>query len=298
MKKMNMRKTTVLWMFTIIMIITGCSNHRESFIQIDNKNNETAQFETEYYSADGFMHKNGVDLQFSEVAHEITIRDGYFIEDFGESTGAVYTFSIYRFRNKEDNSLLYWEIIVKQSGVFKDVLLIENDEHGAAFPESEKMVTEMDVNFDGANDILVCLGGFGVQGAVAYKCYLTMNDTFVHCPSFSDIVNPGIDVQRNCIWSSWRNSVISHGVGIFYYEDNEFICTEKLTREYQLLENSSKEYTSHWTDEILVDGEWILREYFTEDEYDDDQLQEKLYSDSAYWNRSDDVKILWKSNYE
>lgn len=83
-----------------------------------------------------------------------------------------------------------------------DVLRIENDERGDALPSCEDLVTEIDADFDGTNDLLLCLGHFGTQWAVAYKCWLTRDNALTYCPSFTEIANPALDPERKEVLSS------------------------------------------------------------------------------------------------
>lgn len=241
----------------------------------------------------------------SELAAYISVEDSCTIADYADFRGKNYRCGVFQLRSPEYETILgsgvkmltcdiiYWEIVVLLNEAVVDVLRIEKGECGSAVPACEDLVTEIDVDFDGANDLLLCLGHFGAQGAVAYKCWLTRDNALAYCPSFEEISNPALDPERKEVLSQWRNMAVSHGYGIYRFLEDAFVMTERLTE--QPVNMDSEEIVWSWTDEILVDGEWQLREYFTRNDYDDETLYaEKIYGDTAYWDISSD---RWRSLY-
>lgn len=239
----------------------------------------------------------------SELAAYVFVEDNCTIAGYADVQGENYCCGVFQLRSPEYEAtlgsgvkmptcdIIYWEIAVLRNETVVDVLRIENDERGYAFPDCEDLVTEIDVDFDSVNDLLLCLGHFGTQGAGAYKCWLTRDDALAYCPSFTDISNPALDPERKEILSQWRNMAVSHSYGIYRFMDDAFVMTERLTEEPANM--AAEEIIWSWTDESFVDGAWQLREYFTQDDYDDETLySEKVYGDTAYWDISSD---RWRS---
>lgn len=260
-------KVLLALFFCAIFMLTGCKDTKSL---------------SEYQASD-YEEKPVSDYE------EKPVSDEYRLSDYGEYEGTDYSYGVTCMRKEsEDGSdtSLYWEIEVKQDNHVITVLRVEDFEHGTAFPAASEMVKECDVNFDGKNDILLCLGHFGNQGAAAYKCFLSADSGFLHCPSFTDIANPAVDYAGQFIRSSWRNSAASHSWGLYRFVENEFVLTECLTEE--AIDWKEDEPVFGWKDEILVDGEWQLRESFTEEDYDSETIDDKLYGPDSYWALSDE----------
>lgn len=224
----------------------------------------------------------------------LSLQDGFHISDYGESLGENYSFAVYQISNEKngyERTALYWEIVVIQDNSVIMVLPVNDEEHGDAFPVPSKMITEMDVNFDGKNDILVCLGHFGNQGSVAYKCFLATERGLIHCPSFTEIANPSVDDTNQVVLSQYRNSATSHSWSVFEFIDHEFRETQRLTEKaiYQ-----SDTLIWSFQEEVFLDGEWQTREYFTEEDYDTETIQSKLYGSESYWGLDQEK---WNSLY-
>lgn len=220
-----------------------------------------------------------------ELLNYVSVQEGYQISDYGEYEGTEYSWAVFNMRQEDEqgeNISLYWEIAVLQEGSVIQVLEVEDGEHGAAFPAAADMVTETDVNFDGKQDILIGLGHFGNQGAVVYKCFLGGESGLIYCPSFSEIANPSLDHTAQVVRSQWRNSASSHGWGIFKFTGTEFVETQRLTEtaEYR---NEGEEPVRSWTEEVFLEGEWQVREYYTEEDYDAGTIYNKLYGPESYW---------------
>ncbi len=219
-----------------------------------------------------------------ELLSHINVKDGYAVAEYGESAGNDYSYAVCRFiqdDRPEDDAGMYWEVFVLDGEQMVTVLRIEEDEHGNAFPPASELVLEYDVNFDGVNDILLCLGHFGNQGLVAYKSYLAGNNTFTHCPSFTDIANPAVDSDAHIVRSQWRNWAASHSWAVYTCQDNVFTMTECLTESLKIEEDGTE--TWFWKDEILKDGEWQIREEYTEHDYDPETLYQKRCGPDSHW---------------
>ena len=95
-----------------------------------------------------------------------------------------------------------------------------------------------DINFDGVKDIILDAGGFGNQQAHFEFAWIWEHKTgeYIRCESYREIMNPSVDREKELVWSSWRNSALSHGYGIYRYEDGVFVMKRRLT-ESLLLED-------------------------------------------------------------
>lgn len=104
----------------------------------------------------------------------------------------------------------------------------------------------------------------------------------IYCPSFSEIANPSLDHTAQVVRSQWRNSASSHGWGIFKFTGTEFVETQRLTEtaEYR---NEGEEPVRSWTEEVFLEGEWQVREYYTEEDYDAGTIYNKLCGPESYW---------------
>lgn len=148
----------------------------------------------------------------------------------------------------------------------------------------------VDVDFDGKNDILIDNGHFGNQGFVTFTCFLNENDQYNKCDSFSNIINPSIDITNKKILTSWRNWAASHSWAMYSYDGTQYIMTDCLTEEAitSAQSSSSDEETWGYTIEQLKDGTMQEIESFTTNDYTDEQIYEKIYDEKSYWGISGD----------
>ena len=223
---------------------------------------------------------------------------------YTEISGEEYDYAVYGIsRIKEDNDddnswdssyhLLYYETVVLRDNAI--VTVLRDDSYGGIYSNDfEKIVVEEDVNFDGKNDILVLQGHFGTQGLVRYTCYLQDESGFELCPSFSMIENPRVNSEDEVILASWRNWAASHSWEMYYYIGGEFVGKEMLTEEPAERSDSSGDVWS-WTIEEFIDGKWVVTDYFTEEDYDEEYLhQYMVYGPDAHWDIGQDK---WESLY-
>lgn len=264
-------KSLLMILSCIMVLLVGCTGENPNSIQADVENESTESVtspETNYDPA---------------LLSYISIQDGFHIADYGKSMGTNYSYAVFNMRTDEEaeEEALYWEIVVMQKNSVIMVLRVDNEEHGAAFPAPSEMVVEADVNFDGNHDILICLGHFGNQGLVLYKCFLSTDTGFVLCPSFAEIANPSVDYAEQVVRSQWRNGAASHGWGIFKFINNEFIETERLTEE--AVDYEAGEPIWSWKEEVFLEGEWQTRDYYTQKDSDSKTIQNRLYGPDSYW---------------
>lgn len=101
-----------------------------------------------------------------------------------------------------DNSVIYWDVKLYNGQTITYVL----DKDVSYCPSAKELASLVDVNFDGNSDLLICKGGYGVQGTVSYHCYLYTDDGFLICPSFSSIPNPVVDEENRFIKGTYREN--------------------------------------------------------------------------------------------
>lgn len=276
--------------FCTLIILAGCGD-KKSLNEYQTSDYEEKESPDKDLLSDS-EEKESLDEYRLSDSEETESQDEYLLSDYGESEGTDYSYAVSCMRKEGkggNDTSLYWEIEVKQDGNVIAKLRVEDFEHGAAFPAASEMVKECDVNFDGKNDILICLGHFGNQGAITWKCFLSSDSGFLHCKSFTDIANPAIDSDNQLIRSVWRNSAASHGWGLYRFIENEFVLTECLTEEG--IEWKEDKPVFGWRDEILVNGEWQMRESFTEKDSDAETIKNKLYGPDSYWALGDEKWI-------
>ncbi|MBQ8596722.1 MAG: hypothetical protein IJ409_09795 [Lachnospiraceae bacterium] len=121
-----------------------------------------------------------------------------------------------------------------------------------------------DINFDGVEDVTLRTGRFGNQGIV-YEFGWIWDETkqdYIYSDSYSHIGNPSVDPEQQIVRSSWRNSAVSHGWGIYEYRGGEFVLKSKM-KEDMLWDDEIPEGMEVpengevwcWTEEIFQGGE-------------------------------------------
>ena len=241
------------------------------------------------------------DSNKSKYENFVKVDEGYSILDYCSVSGDEFDYAVYEVGESEKNEdefdrnmgyfdmQIYWIVVVLKNGEVIGVLRQNRNEYAQPIPSVSTLVLETDINFDGANDILLWLGHFGNQGLIRYACYLQTNDGFIICPSFTKIMNPAVDTEGKVILSSWRNMAVSHSWAIYDYINGEYVETERLTEEPASSDNNDESIVWSWTDEVFANGEWQVREYFTENDYDKETLySEKVYGETAYWDIGSD----------
>ncbi len=179
--------------------------------------------------------------------------------------------------------------------------VLEDTKHDGAAWDSRGLYL-VDVNFDGEKDILVQNGHYGNQGAECYSCYLHEGGEYVQCEGFEEIPNVSVDEENQMILSSWRNSAVSHGWGVWVYENGSFHLQRSLTEEYRENEGYEGKLVGYWTDEEYSDavstlqdseGKGTIVDQFNYLECDEEIINEKLYGKSSFWKLNDHYR--WNS---
>jgi hypothetical protein len=198
-------------------------------------------------------------------------------------SGDVFDYIVYEEWRTERG--FYFTIVVLKDGEIFQILHREGEDDASRAVMSE-LIFEADATFDGSNDILLSLGSFGAQGAVRYACFLYVDGGFVENPSFSEIANPVVDSENQVILSSWRNHAASYGYAMYRFINGEFVKTNRLTIG-MVSENIYDESVLSWIDEIFVDGEWQIREKFTQNDFDDNgEWYEIMFNENDFWDLS------------
>ena len=113
-----------------------------------------------------------------------------------------------------------------------------------------------DVNFDGNLDVIVLDGFSGAHSNTWYDCWLwdPATSSFAACPSFSQICNPSIDSDNQCIYSSGGSGASNQLWEIYQFIEGQFVVTNSL--EYNIGYNKGDiEYQFH--EEKLENGEMV-----------------------------------------
>lgn len=217
-----------------------------------------------------------------ELAPYITVPPGYAAVDSAAFSGSLYSGAVFFFRSETDEEDLQWLIPVFREGQFLEVLSIRAEEHGGAFPPAGNLVRELDADFDGQPDLLLGLGHFGAQGALRHKCYLTRDDHLELCPSFSEILNPALDPACQAVLSSWRNNAVSHGYGVWRFQDGAFVMTERLT-EAPAPDSPLDDLIWTWTEETLEKDIWKIQNFYSAAVYNSDAIEALIYGPQSHW---------------
>lgn len=122
----------------------------------------------------------------------------------------------------------------------------------------------VDVNFDGYRDVILLNSYAGAHSNTWYDCWLwdAENSGFVYCKSFSEICNPAVSQENQCIYSSGGSGAGIHCYEIYRYINHEFKLASRLYWEHKIVVESSgveedglKEMDgTYLKEERLVDG--------------------------------------------
>ena len=168
----------------------------------------------------------------------------------------------------------YWEIVVLKDNEVVDVIHHVPDINSGWHIR----IVAVDVNFDGSLDILIW-NDLGARPQT-YSLYMWRNGEFSYVPCFSEIINPLIDHENQTILSvrdplgggphSWNRV-------IYQLVDDEYVRAEEL---FIMRRPRSDHWAVRWEDQILIDGEWQLRESIYFDEFGHNHTPEHP---NPYW---------------
>ncbi len=158
-------------------------------------------------------------------------------------------FKVTEYRTADD-SLIYWDIKMHNGQIITYVL----DDDVSYCPSAKELATLVDTNFDGNKDLLICKGGYGVQGAVSYHCYLYTQNGYELCPSFSSIPNPVIDNDSHLIKGTYRENASKSATEYYTFSNGMFVLESRDDNYYSTLF-----YFNDFSGESALDDFKILR---------------------------------------
>ena len=220
----------------------------------------------------------------------ITVDDGCKLHDSAYLKGTEYEYVVYEVRSdtasetdyEDFGEKIYWQVVVLKNNEVITILRQEYDEFSTLLPSVKHLVYEVDVNFDGKNDILLHLGNFGAQGAIWYTGYLNKGDGFEKCLSLPN-GTLALNAVSHTVSTINRDSAAEHTVTYYSYtEDGEFVPFEYLSfmpheRAYSYYDNAAEylgedesvyegaEYRCVVTN-IYKDGEWEFYRIYPHEE--------------------------------
>jgi hypothetical protein len=87
-----------------------------------------------------------------------------------------------------------------------------------------------DVNFDGYKDVIILNSFGGAHSNSWYDCWLwdAKTSSFINSKSFTEICNPAVDWDKQCIYSSGGSGADQHDYSIYQYRNGEFVISNTL----------------------------------------------------------------------
>ena len=145
------------------------------------------------------------------------------------------------------------------------------------------------VNFDGYKDVIILNTYAGAHGNTWYDCWLWDDATssFMASKSFSEICNPSLDPENECIYSTGGSGAAYWGGNIYKFINGKFVLTNELYTGWEGL-----------VERALVNGEMIVvREVsFGEGEYVI-KAEQEYYRNSELW-QLDHPRWYWSGGHE
>lgn len=303
------RRIAAAWLLACAVFLTGCGiqkGQKESAIKEENPVIKQENINRD--NSAGVIKENNGAVSGNDAAKEENIADDikkdYEPEDYMEYPILSAFFQIegdmgYELviSKEEENPERDVKVFVsrKEGEIYFLKQVLHNKFHdGAAW--DLKGLYLIDVDFDGEKDILVQNGHYGNQGAETYACYLYRQGQYEACESFTEIPNASVDGENKLILSSWRNSAVCHGWGMYAYEDGGYHLKRAIEQEYLLKDGSAlegEEYEIQWTIWKDVDktGEGVIRkenitERFLESDHDEEFISKKIYNKGSTWELS------------
>ena len=141
----------------------------------------------------------------------------------------------------------------------------------------------LDIDFDGANDVLVWTGNWGTQGLVTYEAFLNRGDSYI-ATNFEDIPNPRIDRENQKIGGTIRNWAASHSYFIYKFIDGYFVRMDSFTRE-ACRDTHEVKYIFE-----LRDGAEVNEVYWYAESAE--EIETLFYAENGIWGGGDFIGIL------
>ncbi len=225
----------------LILLLVGCSQNVSLDNSQDMENNKD-------------IIEDGSLSPYEKYLDYAVLKDDFEIKDFLHTKGDSYEYATYYLESVED---YYYSIVV----IDENIKTINSDKniYASLKPLLEDLIYEVDINVDGANDILICQGGFGTQGSKAYSCFLKSGDEFIEVEDFSSLSNPKIDMQTGEILTEKRGNAYTYIYEIAKMENNALNYLRKITYSVELDQQII-------TEEYYTDGQWQLSaKYYIDD---------------------------------
>ena len=132
----------------------------------------------------------------------------------------------------------------------------------------------VDVDFDGANDVLVWLGHEGNQGVISYAAFLSRGDSYIES-NFEDIPFPALANTNDRIMGGIRSWAAGHYSFLYAFIDGKLVMTDSLIRE-------ACRDTFEWRYVVtLRDGQEVNETYWYAN--DQEKIYMLFYSDESPW---------------
>jgi len=141
----------------------------------------------------------------------------------------------------------------------------ETSESGqvVGYPVFNEMMDTMglhvtDVNFDGYKDVIILNTFAGAHANTWYDCWLwdSKTSSFVKSESFSEICNPALDRDNECIYSAGGSGAAYWGGRIYKFIDDEFVLTNELDTDFDgLVERALVNGKMEVVREVSFDGD-------------------------------------------
>ena len=256
-----------------VVVLTGCKN--------ENK---------------GEGEKGKAEKSFAETyVQYVDIWDGYKVSEFQHLEGKEYTYAVYELSN--DNNK-YLSVVVIRDG--KALKTIRQDYHDFALvhPTTENLVSEIDVNFDGRNDVLLYGGSFGTQQMMLHSCYLSSDDGLENYLPFFEVSNPVIDGEDEIIRSSQRESAAVSTETVYEWVNGHLTATAELTFAphdyvYNMYPDASewlgedKQIYMESTDRCVIEKQCISDDWYVNEVYISEK-DERLCNEDTMWKLGSD----------
>jgi len=248
------------------------------------------------------------DWRISDYLDYIVVDEGYRLINNFESSTASFDLVLYQMLSLDRDEFSffqvyeYWEIVILQNGNLLDVIRHYPQSTGRfdlSYDTTTLSILEVDVDFDGQSDLLIWMGGFGIQGAGRFDAFLQRDDGFVRAASFSEIMNPMINHENQSISASWRDGAFYSGVSVYNFTEDFFVVDARLVRH--------RRFGHHrYSESLLVNGEWQISvlcivnenedidpDYLTQCEAEwNEDLYRRIYDESGYWHFNNRGVIL------
>ncbi|MBE6681599.1 MAG: hypothetical protein E7600_04890 [Ruminococcaceae bacterium] len=276
-----------------VCILSSCTN-------TDNEQKTDETMKDNAQNAEENKTENTEDLPVTENTEEtlsvlekysslVTVDEGGSLFDAAYLKGIEYEYAVFEVRenSSEDaeyedyGDFIYWEVVVIKDNEAVTVLRQNYDEFATMLPSVKYLVIELDVNFDGKNDILLHQGNFGAQCAVGYTCHLNTADGFELCQSFPNF-NAAISEVGHTVSTLNRDSAAQHSIEYYSYtQDGEYVPFEAVrfmphSSAYMIYDNAEEflgEDMSVYDEaeyrcvavETYNDGEWELYKIYPDE---------------------------------